>query len=168
MLGGIDAGAPVYLLLINGLTFAAALGLVLYLDRSILNSPTPSVQLPLLLFVFLTALGADYNIFLLSRVREEVRNYPLAEAIRRAVTSAGIVLAGTFSVLATVAVRDGVETGLGVALGVLLVTFVVRSLLVPGMTGLIGRNAWWPTRLPTAAGQVRVRTREDGRQRDAG
>ncbi len=148
--------APLYLLLINALTFGAALGLVLYLNRWILNSATASVQLPLFLFVFLSALGADYNIFLLSRVREEVRSYPLMEAIRRSVastggviTSAGIILAGTFSVLTTVPVRDGVETGIAVSLGVLLDTFVVRSLLVPGITGLIGRNAWWPSRLPT-------------------
>ncbi|HVH65606.1 MAG TPA: MMPL family transporter [Candidatus Acidoferrum sp.] len=146
--------APIYLLLINALTFGAALGLVLYINRSILNSATASVQLPLLLFVFLSALGADYNIFLLSRVREEVRSYPLREAIRRSVsstggviTSAGIILAGTFCVLTIVPVRDGVETGLAVALGVLLDTFVVRSLLVPGITMLIGRNAWWPSKL---------------------
>lgn len=146
--------APVYLLLVNGLTFAAALGLVLYINKSVLNSPTASVQLPLLLFVFLSALGADYNIFLLSRVREEAQSYPLAEAIRRSVastggviTSAGIILAGTFCVLTTVPVRDGVETGLAIALGILLDTFVVRPLIVPGLTVLIGRNAWWPSRL---------------------
>ncbi len=150
--------APVYLLLINGLTFGAALGLILYLNRSVLHSATASVQLPLLLFVFLTALGADYNIFLLSRVREEVRKYPLREAMRRSVastggviTSAGIILAGTFSVLVTVPVRDGVETGLAIAMGILLDTFIVRSLLVPGITLLIGGNAWWPTKLPTVA-----------------
>ena len=147
--------APVYLLLINGLTFAAALGLVLYINRSVLNSATASVQLPLYTFVFMSALGADYNIFLLSRVREEVRSYRLPEAIRRSVsstggviTSAGIILAGTFCVLTTVPVRDGVETGLAVALGILLDTFIVRSLLVPGITMLIGRQAWWPSKLP--------------------
>lgn len=154
--------APLYLLLINALSYGAALGLVLYINRSILNSARASVQLPLLLFVFLTALGADYNIFLLSRVREEVRSYPLMEAIRRSVTStggvitsAGIILAGTFMVLTTVPVRDGVETGLAVALGVLLDTFVVRSLLVPGITGLMGRHAWWPSKLPIRKQQVR-------------
>ena len=164
--------APLYLLLINGLTFAAALGLVLYLNRSVLNSPTASVQLPLLLFVFLTALGADYNIFLLSRVREEVRNYPLAQAIQRSVTStggvitsAGIVLAGTFSVLATVPVRDGVETGIAVALGILLDTFVVRSLLVPGLMGLIGRKAWWPIKLATGAAHELCADGQDRRKR---
>ena len=153
--------APLYLLLINALTFGAALGLVLYINKSLLNSATASVQLPLLLFVFLSALGADYNIFLLSRVREEVRSYPLAEAISRSVsstggviTSAGIILAGTFMVLTTVPVRDGVETGLAVALGILLDTFVVRSLLVPGITLLIGRNAWWPSKLPVREGEA--------------
>jgi hypothetical protein len=61
---------------------------------------------------------------------------------------AGIILAGTFCVLTTVPVRDGVETGLAVALGILLDTFIVRSLLVPGITMLIGRHAWWPSKLP--------------------
>jgi uncharacterized membrane protein YdfJ with MMPL/SSD domain len=71
------------------------------------------------------------------------------------ITSAGIVLAGTFSVLTTVPIRDAVEVGLGVALGVLLETFVVRSLLVPGITLLVGRNSWWPTKLPTREVEVR-------------
>jgi RND superfamily putative drug exporter len=147
--------APLYLLPINALSFGAAFGLVVYINDWILSSSTASVQLAVILFVFLAALGADYNIFLLSRVREEARSYPLNEAVRRSVastggviTSAGIVLAGTFSVLTTFPVRDAVEVGLGVALGVLLETFVVRSLLVPGVTLLIGRNAWWPSKLP--------------------
>jgi RND superfamily putative drug exporter len=115
------------------------------------------------LFVFLTALGADYNIFLLSRVREEVRAYPLREAMRHAVeatggviTSAGIILAGTLAVLAVEPLRDTVEIGLGVALGVLLDTLVVRALLVPGVTLLLGRYAWWPSQL-TAAQHTPVR-----------
>jgi len=107
--------------------------------------------------VFLTALGADYNIFLLSRVREEARDHALPEAVRRAVantggviTSAGVILAGTFAVLAVQPLRETLEIGLGVALGVLLDTLVVRALLVPGVTLLLGRRAWWPTRLSMA------------------
>lgn len=146
--------APLYLLLINALSYGAALGMLLYLNVNVLGSPTASYQLPLILFVFLAALGADYNIFLLSRVREEAQHHALPDAIRRSVsvtggviTSAGIILAGTFSVLATFPIRDTVEVGLGVALGVLLDTFVVRTLLVPGVTLLLGRNAWWPNSL---------------------
>jgi len=102
--------------------------------------------------VFLTALGADYNIFLLSRVGEEARDHALPEAVRRAVantggviTSAGVILAGTFAVLAVQPLRETLEIGLGVALGVLLDTLVVR-----GVTLLLGRRAWWPTRLSMA------------------
>ena len=146
--------APIYLILINALGYGAALGLLLLINRTILGSPTASFEMPLNVFVFLTALGADYNIFLLSRVREEAQHYPLSEAMGRSVTatggvitSAGIILAGTFSVLAVLPIRETVEVGVGVALGVLLDTFIVRALLVPGVTLLIGRYAWWPARI---------------------
>ena len=129
----------------------------------ILHSPTTSYQVPLTLFVFLTALGADYNIFLLSRVREEAASQPLQAAVRQAVartggviTSAGIILAATFAVLVVLPIRETVELGLGVALGVLLDTFIVRALLVPGVTVLLGRYAWWPVRLGLAAGDDRA------------
>jgi uncharacterized membrane protein YdfJ with MMPL/SSD domain len=149
-----SALAPFYLLAINALGYGAAFGLLILVNRTLLGSPNASYQFPLDLFVFLTALGADYNIFLLSRVREEARTYPLREAMRHAVeatggviTSAGIILAGTFAVLAVEPLRDTVEIGLGVALGVLLDTLIVRALLVPGVTLLLGRYAWWPSRL---------------------
>ena len=153
-----SALAPIYLLLINGLGYLAAFGLLLLVNRTILGSDTVSYELPLNLFVFLTALGADYNIFLLSRVREEAREQPLREAVRRAVSrtggvisSAGVILAGTFAVLAVLPIRETVELGVGVALGVLLDTFVVRALLVPGITVLLGRYAWWPAHLEAAS-----------------
>ena len=152
-----SALAPLYLLAINALGYAAAFGLLVLLNRTVLGSPNESYQFPLDLFVFLTALGADYNIFLLSRVREEARDHALPEAVRRAVantggviTSAGVILAGAFAVLAVQPLRETLEIGLGVALGVLLDTLVVRALLVPGVTLLLGRRAWWPTRLSTA------------------
>ena len=149
-----SAVAPLYLLPINALSYAAAFGLTLIVNRLVLHGSSVGVQFALDLFVFLSALGADYNIFLLSRVREEARLHPMPLAIRRAVaatggviTSAGIILAGTFLVLAVLPARDVVELGIGVALGVLLDTFMVRALLVPGATLLLGRYAWWPSRI---------------------
>src|SRR6185437_12142153 len=114
------------------------------------------------LFVFLLALGEDYNILVMTRIREEARQLPLREAVGRAlqvtgttVTSAGLVLAGTFGVLAVVGsgsagqqnVKTIVVVGVGLALGVLMDTFLVRTLLVPAAVVLIGRWNWWPSRL---------------------
>ena len=149
-----SAIAPLFLLPINALSYGASLGLIVVLNRTLLGSDTVGTQVALDLFVFLSALGADYNIFLLSRVREEARDYPLPEAIRRAVastggviTSAGVILASTFMTLSVLPERDVVELGIGVALGVMLDTFVVRLLLVPGVTLLFGRRAWLPSQL---------------------
>ena len=149
-----SALAPLYLLPINALSYGAAFGLTVLINRTLLGSPTIGSQFALDLFVFLSALGADYNIFLLSRVREEARALPMAEAIRRAVaatggviTSAGVILAGTFAVLAVLPIRDTAELGIGVALGVLLDTFLVRALLVPGATLLLKGAVWWPMRM---------------------
>ncbi len=153
-----SAVAPIYLLLINALGFFAAFGLLILINRTLLGSPSVSFQFPLDLFVFLSALGADYNIFLLSRVKEEARSAPLPEAVGRAVTatggvitSAGIILAGTFGVLAVEPLRETLEVGLGVALGVLLDTLVVRAMLVPGATIVLGRYLTWPGSAARAA-----------------
>jgi putative drug exporter of the RND superfamily len=115
--------------------------------------------MPFLMFIFLLALGEDYNILVMTRIREEARQHPLKEAVRRAlsrtgttVTSAGLVLAGTFLVLTVVAgsssggeqIRD---IGLGLALGILMDTFLVRTLLVPSTVVLLGRWNWWPSKM---------------------
>jgi len=112
-----------------------------------------------LMFIFLLALGEDYNILVMTRIREEAHQHHLREAVVRAVgasgptiTSAGLVLAGTFVVLAATAggqpgggqIRD---IGLGLALGILMDTFLVRSLLVPSTVSLLGRWNWWPGKL---------------------
>jgi RND superfamily putative drug exporter len=116
--------------------------------------------------MFLLALGEDYNILVMTRIREEAHRLPLREAVNRAlnvtgttVTSAGLVLAGTFGVLAIVGsgsagqqnVRTIVDVGVGLALGVLMDTFLVRTLLVPSAVVLIGRWNWWPSRLCSAS-----------------
>jgi RND superfamily putative drug exporter len=105
-------------------------------------------------FVFLVALGIDYNIFLMTRVREEALRHGTRRgaliglaATGGVITSAGLVLAGTFAVLATLPLTAFTEIGFAVAFGVLLDTLVVRSVLVSGLTMDIGRHMWWPSNL---------------------
>ena len=154
--------APLYLIASVVLSYFAALGLTVLVFVKVAGQPGLTFILPFLLFVFLLALGEDYNILVMTRIREEARQLPLREAVGRAlsvtgttVTSAGLVLAGTFGVLAIVGsgsagaqnVRTIVNVGVGLALGVLMDTFLVRTLLVPSAVVLIGRWNWWPSAL---------------------
>jgi RND superfamily putative drug exporter len=154
--------APLYLIASVVLSYFSALGLTVLVFVKIAGQPGLTFILPFLLFMFLLALGEDYNILVMSRIREEAHRLPLPEAVSRAlkvtgttVTSAGLVLAGTFGVLAIVGsgsagqqnVRTIVVVGVGLALGVLMDTFLVRTLLVPSAVVLIGRWNWWPSRL---------------------
>ncbi|MEE6263506.1 MMPL family transporter [Plantactinospora sonchi] len=146
--------APVLLILTVVLSFLATLGLCALLFRYVFGFPGVDSSFPLFAFVFLVALGIDYNIFLMSRVREEaVRRGTRAGVLRGLVvtggviTSAGIVLAATFSALAVLPLVILIELGVAVALGVLLDTIVVRSLLVPALTYDLGPVIWWPSRL---------------------
>jgi uncharacterized membrane protein YdfJ with MMPL/SSD domain len=102
--------------------------------------------------VFLVALGVDYNIYLMARIREETAHQSLHDGVRVAlsrtggvITSAGIILAGTFGALMILPLRDLFQVGFAVALGVLLDTFVVRSVMVPAIVTLLGRWNWWPS-----------------------
>jgi RND superfamily putative drug exporter len=116
------------------------------------------------MFIFLLALGEDYNILVMTRIREEAKKRPLRSAVVRAVgatgptvTSAGLVLAGTFGVLAVVGGSGSGngqirQIGFGLAIGILLDTFVVRTVLVPSTVSLLGRWNWWPS----AMGRVTV------------
>jgi len=157
--------APLYLIASVVLSYFAALGLTVLVFVEAAGQPGLTFILPFLLFVFLLALGEDYNILVMTRIREEARQLPLREAVGRAlsvtgttVTSAGLVLAGTFGVLAIVGsgsagaqnVRTIVNVGVGLALGVLMDTFLVRTLLVPSAVVLIGRWNWWPSALSRA------------------
>ena len=147
--------APVYLVASVLLSYLAMLGLAVLVFDVIGGGHGVNFILPVLGFMFLMALGEDYNIFLMSRVKEEASGSSLTEAVRRAVgttgttiTSAGLILAGTFVVLSistTGAIR---EIGIGVAAGILLDTFVVRTLLVPSTIVLLGRLNWWPSKSP--------------------
>jgi RND superfamily putative drug exporter len=151
--------APLYLIASVALSYLAALGLSVLLFLKLGNEGGLIFFLPFLMFIFLLALGEDYNILVMTRIREEAHQHTLREAVSRAiaatgttVTSAGLVLAGTFGVLAIVAgggssgapIRD---VGVGLGLGILMDTFLVRTLLVPSTVVLLGRWNWWPSRM---------------------
>ena len=157
-----SAVAPVYLIISVGLSFLAALGAatIVFLDFG--NYGGITFVLPFLLFIFLLALGEDYNILVMTRIREEARHMPLKEAVIKAVarsgstvTTAGIILGGTFAVFAIVGGGGGggkgassfTPIGFGCALGILMDTFLVRTLLVPSTVMLLGRWNWWPSKL---------------------
>ncbi|MGD1011845.1 MAG: MMPL family transporter [Acidimicrobiales bacterium] len=151
--------APLYLIASVMLSYFAALGLSSIIFIKLAGSGGLTFLLPFLMFIFLLALGEDYNILVMTRIREEAHKRPLRDAVVTAVgasgptiTSAGLVLAGTFLVLAATAagepggsqIRD---IGIGLALGILMDTFLVRSLLVPSTVSLLGRWNWWPGKL---------------------
>jgi putative drug exporter of the RND superfamily len=149
--------APLYLIASVALSYFAALGLAVLVFIEIGNSGGITFILPFLLFIFLLALGEDYNILVMTRIREEAHRMPLRQAVSRAlgvtgttVTSAGLVLAGTFAVFAVVGGREQGgsqirDVGIGLAVGVVMDTFVVRTVLVPCTVALLGRWNWWPS-----------------------
>jgi RND superfamily putative drug exporter len=146
--------APLLLIATVVLSFAATLGLCALLFEYVFGFAGTEASFPLFAFVFLVALGIDYNIFLMSRVREEAVQHGTRTGVLRGlivtggvITSAGVVLAATFSALAVLPLVVLVELGVAVAVGVLLDTVVVRSLLVPALTYDIGRRIWWPSAL---------------------
>jgi RND superfamily putative drug exporter len=146
--------APLILVGTVILSFLAALGVGYFAFDVIFGFPGSDPSLPLFSFVFLVALGVDYNIFLIARAREETEKHGSEQGILRAlavtgavITSAGIVLAGTFSVLAVLPLTFLTELGFVVAFGVLLDTFLVRSILVPSTALALGDRFWWPSAL---------------------
>ena len=156
--------APFYLIASVVLSYLAALGLSSIVFIKLAGEGGLTFLLPFLMFIFLLALGEDYNILVMTRIREEAHEHPLREAVTRAVgasgptvTSAGLVLAGTFGVLAVVGgsgpggqqVRD---IGVGLAVGILMDTFLVRTLLVPSTVALLGRWNWWPSKIEAGMG----------------
>jgi RND superfamily putative drug exporter len=154
-----SAVAPLYLIVSVALSYLAALGLATLVFIDISGDSGISFILPFLMFIFLLALGEDYNILVMTRIREESRELPLREAVIKAiartgstVTSAGVILGGTFAVFAIVggSGSDGGQLraiGFGLAIGILMDTFLVRTLLVPSTVILLGRRNWWPSRL---------------------
>ncbi|QDC26837.1 MMPL family transporter [Georgenia yuyongxinii] len=143
--------APLVLLAANLLSFGATMGLSAVVFNHVLGFPGADATVPLYGFVFLVALGIDYSIFLMTRVREESLRHGTREGVRRGlavtggvITSAGLVLAATFSALAIIPLLFLVQLAFIVGAGVLIDTFVVRSFLVPGVIHDIGRTTWWP------------------------
>lgn len=146
--------APVLLIVTVILSFATALGVAALVFDGVFAFPGADPAVPLYGFVFLVALGVDYNIFLMSRVREESLVHGTRPGILRGlvatggvITSAGLVLAATFAALGVIPILFLAQIAFIVAFGVLLDTFVVRSLLVPALSYDIGRAIWWPSKL---------------------
>ncbi|MSO41008.1 MAG: MMPL family transporter [Solirubrobacterales bacterium] len=160
--------APLVLIGTVIVSFAAALGIGAFFFEHVFDFAGMDPSLPLFAFIFLVALGIDYNIFLMARVREEtlkegtrlgmIRGLAVTGGV---ITSAGLVLAGTFSALAVLPLVGLTEIGFTVAIGVLIDTFIVRSLLVPALVLEIGDRVWWPSALARTAG-------DDGQQPAAG
>ena len=158
--------APLYLIASVALSYFAALGLAVIVFIEIGGSGGITFILPFLLFIFLLALGEDYNILVMTRIREEAHHLPLRQAVAKAigvtgttVTSAGLVLAGTFAVFAVVGGRGSggsqiVDVGIGLAVGVIMDTFVVRTVLVPCTVVLLGRWNWWPSNINVDSPEV--------------
>ena len=159
-----SAIAPFYLIASVVLSYLAALGLSSIVFIKLMGDGGLTFLLPFLMFIFLLALGEDYNILVMTRIREEAHEHPLHKAVIRAVgasgptiTSAGLVLAGTFGVLAVAGssgpggdqVRD---IGVGLAVGILMDTFLVRTLLVPSTVAILGRWNWWPSKVEAGMG----------------
>ncbi len=146
--------APIMLIATVILSFAASLGVGAIVFDVVFGFPGSDPSLPLFAFIFLVALGIDYNIFLMARVREETRQHGTREGMLRGlavtgavITSAGIVLAGVFAVLGVLPLVFLTEIGFVVAFGVLLDTFIVRSILVPALTFELGPKIWAPSKL---------------------
>jgi RND superfamily putative drug exporter len=154
-----SAVAPLYLVASVVISYLGALGLTGIIFVRFGGQAGLNFVLPFLMFVFLMALGSDYNILVMSRIREEAHHLPLRDAVARAigktgstVTTAGVILGGSFAVLAisvggTAGASQIQQIGYGIAAGVLMDTFFVRSLLVPSVVVLLGRWNWWPTNL---------------------
>jgi RND superfamily putative drug exporter len=155
--------APIYLIASVAISYLAAFGLSVLLFQDATGAGGLPYFIPFLMFVFLLALGEDYNILVMTRIREEAGRIPLRQAVTQAiertgstVTSAGLVLAGTFGVFAVVVAGQpggGVYRDIlaSLAIGILMDAFLVRTLLVPSTVALLGRWNWWPSTHGTPA-----------------
>lgn len=145
--------APAYLVLTVLLSYGSTLGLTVFTFQMLLGQEGVNLLIPTIVLVLLVALGADYNIFLMSRVREETASGEFVEGLVAAtsrtgaiITSCGIVLAGTFATMMLSPMTMLFQVGASVAFGVLLDTFVIRGILVPGIARLLRERNWWPSK----------------------
>jgi RND superfamily putative drug exporter len=150
-----SAVAPLYLICTVLLSYAFTRGVTSAVFAALFGTPQLSFFVPFMMFVFLVALGIDYSIFLFGRIKEEVGKHGIHEGVHVAVattgmiiTSAGLILAGTFAGLLTGQIKFLAEIGFAVAFGVLVDTFVVRTILDPALAALFGRWTWWPGGVP--------------------
>lgn len=146
--------APLILIISVVISYAAAIGISAFVFNDILGFPGADASVPLFGFIFLVALGVDYNIFLMTRVREESQKIGTRQGIIRGlgktggvITSAGLVLAATFAALGIIPILFLAQLAFIVAFGVLLDTIIVRSLLVPAFSYYVGKAIWWPSKL---------------------
>ncbi|HWV85644.1 MAG TPA: MMPL family transporter [Capillimicrobium sp.] len=161
--------APLYLLVAVVLEFAATLGAAVLLFQQIGGEDGVAFTLPLVLFLFVVAIGTDYNILMTARLREEMLagrsvREAVAEAVRRvapAIAAAGLVLATSFATLMLESDGASRQMGFALAFGILLASLVVSSLLVPALTALVGQRAWWPGTRPQAITRAGPRNHRD-------
>ena len=159
--------APLYLIATVVFSFTFTLGLTNVVMRAWLGVDGLTWYVPFFVFVMLVGLGVDYSIFLIGRVKEEIGYHGIREGVHVAVaatgaiiTSAGVILAGTFAAMTAGEIKGLVELGFAVAVGILVDTFVVRTMLVPSITVLLDRWAWWPGGVPKTPAR-RISAQED-------
>ncbi len=143
--------APFFILALVTLTYGATMGISSWLFTDIMGQGGVSFVVPIIVFVLMIALGADYNIFLMSRIREEAQDKPMKEAIQNAIKSTssviiacGLILGGTFAAMAVSPIQSMFQLGIAIAIGIFLEAFVVVTLLLPAVTNIFGRTSWWP------------------------
>ncbi|GIJ55997.1 MMPL family transporter [Virgisporangium aurantiacum] len=164
--------APIYLVIAVLLNFAATLGATVYVFQGLQDKPGVSFQLPIILYLFVVAIGTDYNILMIARLREEAREgHEPREAAALGVehggptvAAAGLILAGTFGVLMLAPISFLQQMGFAVAIGIVLSAFVMSYFFVPSFTALIGHAAWWPghgDRAPRSRGDGERRAQQD-------
>jgi RND superfamily putative drug exporter len=158
---------PLVLVAATALSFGASFGLASLLWRYGLGYNGINAQLPLYIFVFLVALGVDYNIFLSARIREEAGVLGLRKGVLRGlgvtggvITAAGLIMAGCFGALTLLPTVAVAEVASAIVIGVLLDTLLVRTVLVPASLLTIGKGVWWPGALAPA--RAKALTRRDG------
>ncbi|WP_210471833.1 MMPL family transporter [Sporosarcina sp. 6E9] len=146
--------APIYMMGTILLSYAATLGLSLFLFDKFLGLEAIAYRIPLYTFVFLVALGVDYSIMLIARIREEMKSLPFEDAVRKGlektggvISSAGVILAATFLVLTTMPIDELKLFGFIMALGILIDTFIVRPVLIPAILILLGKWSFWPKKI---------------------
>ena len=143
--------APLYLVGASALALAATIGLTTFVFQGVLDYSSLTYYVPIAVAVLLISFGSDYNVFVVGRIYQERRDRPLREAIEvampsasRAVTVAGVTLACSFATLALIPLSSFREFAFAMFVGVLLDTFVVRSLLIPALISTVGDRSWWP------------------------